>query len=316
MALALATAMKNSPTPDPPAVVVTHGGAGGDRRDEDGCRSAAYQGLARLGTDGSALDAAIAAVFWLENDGRFNAGRGAVVGLDGETFELSASVMDSSGALGAVAGVRNVRNPIELAAAVAKTPHWCLAGEGADRLARHLGLAEADFDIDQAQRKHRELLHELRGEAPVLPNVDNRDFARLWNYAMPWDEALRRHGCGTVGAVVRDAHGRFVVATSTGGVAPALLGRVGDSSTVGCGFYCGDRGAIGATGIGEAIVRRMLARTVYQWLADGRELQEALDAGIALFDDATDIGLIGVTARAHGSASNRPMPTAVLEDAR
>jgi hypothetical protein len=43
----------------------------------------------------------------------------------------------------------------------------------------------------------------------------------------------------------------------------------------------------------------MLARTVYQWLLDGRELQDALDAGVALFDDDTDIGLIGVTATAY-----------------
>lgn len=294
-------------------VVMTHGGAGGDRRDIDGCRAAATRGAATLGSGGSAFDAAVAAVVSLENDGRFNAGRGAVVGLDGKTFELSASIMDSVGALGAVAAVRNVRNPIELAAAVTKTPHWCLAGEGADQLARRLGLAEADFDLGRAQRLHRETLAGLQGPERVLPDVDNGDFHRLWNYAVPWDEAMRRHGCGTVGAVVRDGQGRFAVATSTGGVAPALLGRVGDSSTVGCGFYCGELGAIGATGIGEAIVRQMLARTVYQWLLDGRGLQESLHAGVALFDDDTDVGLIGVTATSHGSASNRPMPTASLE---
>jgi L-asparaginase/beta-aspartyl-peptidase (threonine type) len=298
---------------DEPGAVVTHGGAAGDRKNLDGCRHAATQAAAALGAGRSALDAAIAAVVALENDGRFNAGRGAVVGLDGETFELSASVMDSAGALGAVAAVRNTKNPIELAAAVTKTPHWCIAGEGADRLARRLGLAEAEFDRERAQQRHRQTLQALRGPSPVLPGVDNGDFHRLWNYAMPWDDAMRRFGCGTVGAVARDAEGRFAVATSTGGVAPALLGRVGDSSTVGCGFYCGDRGAIGATGIGEAIVRQMLARTVYQWLLDGRELQDALDAGVALFDDDIDIGLIGVTATAYGSASNRPMPTVALE---
>jgi hypothetical protein len=75
-------------------------------------------------------------------------------------------------------------------------------------------------------------------------------------------------------------------------------GRVGDTPIVGCGFYCGPLGAIGATGIGEAIVRQLLARTVYDWLAAGRPLQEALDAGIALFDQDTDVGLIGERRRA------------------
>ncbi len=97
---------------------MTHGGAGGDRRNTDGCRNAAACGAVALGTCGSALRATVAAVVALENDDRFNAGRGAVVGRDGNTFELPASVMDSAGALGAVAAALNVLSPIGLAKAV------------------------------------------------------------------------------------------------------------------------------------------------------------------------------------------------------
>jgi beta-aspartyl-peptidase (threonine type) len=289
--------------------VVVHGGAGNSKNNEDGCAAAARAALARLRAGDPALAAAVAAVRSLEDDGRFNAGRGAVLGMDGETIEMSASVMDTGGALGAVAGVRNVRHPILLAEAVTQTPHCLIVGEGTDRLARLLGLEAAAHDRERALRSYRETMQELATERPVLPGVPNETFSRLWNYPVPWKEAMKRHGSGTVGAVVREGPGRFAVATSTGGVAPALLGRVGDTPVVGSGFYCGPAGAIGATGIGEAIMRRLLARTVYGWLEGGMALREALDAGIALFDDDTDVGLIGVTSSEHGSASNRPMPT-------
>lgn len=132
---------------------------------------------------------------------------------------------------------------------------------------------------------------------------------------LPWEEALRRFGCGTVGAVARDGQGRYAVATSTGGSAPALLGRVGDTPLPGCGFWCGPMGAVGATGIGEAIVRQLLARTVYGWIEAGLPLQQALDDGVGLFGADTDIGLIGVTAHEACTASNRRMPVAVKEAA-
>jgi beta-aspartyl-peptidase (threonine type) len=290
--------------------VVVHGGAGHSPSHADGCVAAVEAALAELKAGRPARVAAIAAVKSLEDDGRFNAGRGAALGMDGETVETSASLMDTCGALGAVAGVRNVRHPILLAEAVSATPHCLIVGEGTDRLARLLGLEEARYDRERSLRDYREIMAELQQPEPVLPGVDNAAFRKLWNYPMAWQEAMRRHGGGTVGAVVRDADGQFAVATSTGGVAPALLGRVGDTPVVGSGFYCGPLGAIGATGIGEAIIRRLLARTVYAWLEAGWPLQKALDAGIALFDAETDVGLIGVTRTEQATASNQPMPSA------
>ena len=297
----------------PGSSIVVHGGAGNSKRNEGGCRTAAQAGARVLGGGGSALAAVVEAVRSLEGDGRFNAGRGAVLGMDGETVEMSASVMDTRGALGAVAGVRDVRHPIALAEAVAGTPHCLIVGEGADRLARLLDLepADRDHDRERALADYRRTMAELGEPKPVVPGVANDRFTRLWNYPLPWHEAMRRHGSGTVGAVARDASGAFAVATSTGGVAPALLGRVGDTPLVGCGFYCGPAGAVGATGLGEAIIRQLLARTVYGWLDDGLALQEALDTGIALFGDDIEVGLIGVTAAESASASNQAMPTAV-----
>jgi L-asparaginase / beta-aspartyl-peptidase len=301
-----------SPTQSRCAVAV-HGGAGNSKTNEDGCVTAAHKAAQALAGGKQGLDAAIAAVTSLEDDGRFNAGVGSVLGIDGETYELDASVMDSRGSLGAVACVSTVRNPVLLAQAVSRTPHCFLVGEGAERFARVTGLEAHRHGSERARNEHREMLKALTETQPLLPGIDNAAFRRWWNYPMPWDEALKRYGCGTVGAVTRDAQGHFAVATSTGGSAPSLLGRVGDSPLVGSGFYCGPLGAIGATGIGEAIIRRLLARTVYGWIEAGQPLQEALDAGIALFDDDIDVGLIGVTATELGTASNRAMPVACWE---
>jgi beta-aspartyl-peptidase (threonine type) len=288
-------------------VVVVHGGAGGSRADDDGCVAAAREGLADM--EKGALAAATAAVAALENDGRYNAGSGSVLCLDGTTIEMDAAVMDSSGKLGAVACIQRVRNPVLVARAVADTPHWLLAGEGAERFARIAGFAACYHVSERARRKHEALLGKLAGPDAVLPNVANAAFSHYWNYAAPHDFGTE-DGCDTVGAVARDGAGGFAVACSTGGSAPSLLGRVGDTPIIGSGFYAGKLGAVAVTGIGEHIVRRLLAHTVYQWLAQGMPMNEALEAGVALFPREIDIGIIAVTCGESGARSNKDMPRA------
>lgn len=297
----------------PGFAIVTHGGAGESLDLTDGAERAAKDGHARFLAGGDALDAAIAAVVVFEEDERFNAGTGSVLCLDGSTVEMDASIMDTRGRLGAVAAVRDVRNPVLLARAISDTPHVLLAGEGAERFARALGLPHARPISDDQREKHRELLCQLAGSVPVMPGVGNRMFDRFWNYKTPLQLPPSK-ACDTVGAVVRTPDGHFAVAGSTGGSAPSLLGRVGDTAIVGAGFYAGTHGAIAATGIGEHIVRHMLARTVYGWIEAGMPLQQALQRGIDLFDKEVDIGLIAVTKTEAGSCSNKTMPTAKIED--
>lgn len=287
--------------------VVVHGGAGADKSYEDGCVKAALAARVLLGSGGAALDAVIAAVTVLENDGRFNAGTGAQLGLDGATIEMDASVMDSVGRLGAVAALQAVRNPVQVARAVADTPHHLLCGHGALLLARHLGHAPY-YEVSERQRKeHRQILAQLEKSGMATPGVDNADFAQFWNYDVPLTFRAPA-ACDTVGAVARDGHGHFAVAGSTGGSSPSLLGRVGDTAIIGSGFYAGPKGAVAATGMGEHFMRPMLAREVYQWLADGMPLEQALRRGVELFDKEIDVGLIAITATEAGSASNRDMP--------
>lgn len=287
--------------------VVVHGGAGASLDNEDGCVLAARRALAQLEARGDALEAAIEAVTTLEDDGRFNAGNGATLCLDGATIEMDASIMDTRGRLGAVACVRDVKNPVKLARAIADTPHVMLAGEGAQRFARSIGMPESAPISERQRADHRKLMSELAGSVPLMPGIDNRLFDRFWNYKTPL-QLPKSTACDTVGAVVRGADGHFAVACSTGGSAPSLLGRVGDSPIIGSGFYAGPHGAIAATGIGEHIIRHLLARTVYGWIEDGMPLEQALARGIDLFDKEVSVGLIAVTRTEAHAHSNQGMP--------
>lgn len=293
--------------PHQAGAVVVHGGAGASREHEDGCVLAARRALAQLEVNGDALDAAITAVTTLEDDGRFNAGSGSVLGLDGATVEMDASIMDTRGRLGAVACVQSVKNPVQLARAVADTPHWLLAGEGAGRFARAIGMPEAHAVSERQRAAHRKIAAQLAGSVPAMPGVHNALFERFWNYNTPL-HLPEGSACDTVGAVVRGADGHFAVACSTGGSAPKLLGRVGDTPIIGSGFFAGPEGAVAATGIGEHIVRHLLARTVYGWMADGMPLDQALQRGVDLFDPEIVVGLIAVSRTEAAARSNSDMP--------
>lgn len=294
------------------AAIVVHGGAGGSLSWEDGCRKAAAAGLQGLAQGGEALRAVVDAVVVLEDDGRFNAGSGSELGLDGVTIEMDASVMDTRGRLGAVSCIQKVRNPVLVARAVADTPHCLMTADGALRLARALGHHAYYSVTDAARRNHVEVLGQLDSQEQAMCCVNNEEFLRYWNYAVP-PAFSTPATCDTVGAVARDADGHFAVAGSTGGSVPALLGRVGDTALVGSGFYAGPHGAVAATGVGEHIIRHMLAREVYEWIAGGLPLERALQRGVDLFDKRISIGLIGITGDAQGACSNRAMPHAAIQ---
>lgn len=295
------------------SAIAVHGGAGGDSRDNDGCEHAAAEGARLLSRGASALEAVVAAVCLLEDDGRYNAGYGSVLTLDGQGVEMDAAVMDSTGTLGAVACLRTIRNPVLAALEVSHTPHWLLVGEGAERFALKQKLSQRDGASPQALEKHQQLLREFQNlPATQAPSHSPSPHAYLehWNYPMPWEEALQRHGSGTVGAVAVDRHGQLAVATSTGGCAPALLGRVGDTPIPGCGFYVGPAAAIAITGVGEAIVPRLLAKNIYDLTVRYGSLDRAVRAALVDFPVALDVGVIAISPTDLMLFTNRDMPCA------
>lgn len=253
---------------------MVHGGAGplGDQDQGEparaACLRAAEQGAAVLAKGGSALDAVELAARCLEDDPLFNAGLGAVLNEAGEV-ELDASVMNGETlAAGAVAAVKTVKNPVSLARLVMeKSPHVLLAGEGAEAFARAQGLK------------------------PIAPGslVTERQRQR-------W---LARQGArhGTIGAVALDSRGQLAAATSTGGTAGKLRGRVGDSPLIGAGTVADSRwAAASATGLGEFIIRVGLARCVLEGVRRGLPLRAACDEAIAeLVRIGGDGGVIAVS---------------------
>lgn len=304
--------------------ILTHGGAASPSSNSDGCEAAAQAAEAVLRSGGDAMAAALAATVVLEDDPRFNAGTGSNLRLDGRVIEMDASIMTSDGRFGAVAAIQRVKNPILVAAKVRDTPHLMLAGDGATAFARRLGFPDHDPTTEGARRKYERAVAELRGRGDGHHAGDAARWKEIaidqvWNFGgEPWagdaSPAGRRpggEGCDTVGAVVRDARGRFAATASTGGTLYMLRGRVGDSPLMGCGVYAGPKGAVAATGIGEEIVRRFLSRTVYEWLADGMPADLAAARAVALYPEAVDIGLLVVSETDHAVAANRDMASSV-----
>src|SRR6476620_4053015 len=128
-----------------------HGGAGTILKEDmtpeleetylEGLRDALHAGFAVLEKGGSSIDAVRAAIVMLEDNILFNAGCGSVFTKKG-LHEMDAAIMDGRDLkAGAVTGVRNVRNPIELAVVVMRNSnHVFLSGEGARDFAIKQGI--------------------------------------------------------------------------------------------------------------------------------------------------------------------------------
>lgn len=284
--------------------IVAHGGVGSPPDLSDGCQKACEAGFEILKKSGSALDAVVAAVKTMEDDGRFNAGRGSVLRLDGKTIEMDASVMDSKGNTGAVAAIRGVRNPVMVAREVYRSPHAMLAGEGAIRFARAKGFPYYRRITEAASLRYKKNIEALKeGKLPLWKGYPIKDF---WNFQTRLERVIPA-ACDTVGAVALDRKGMFAVASSTGGASAMLLGRVGDTPIIGCGFYAGPECAVASTGIGEEIIKRMLAKTVYDKAVSGMALEKACAGEISRFPKNIPVGVIAIGRSGPGIAANREM---------
>lgn len=272
-----------------PALIV-HGGAGQIRDDSlperlDGCKAAALAAWDILAQNGSALDAAEAAVMVLEDNPLFNAGTGSTLNQIGNV-EMDAAIMDGYLLrVGAVAAVQRIKNPIKLARRVMEDGrHVILGSEGALMFAREIGFPECS------------------PESLIVEHERKR-----------WAEKY-----GTVGCVVLDANGKIAVATSTGGIFNKLPGRIGDSPLPGCGTYADDRGGVSCTGFGEAIIRVVLGKTAIDFLAEGIDPNAAARKSLELLEAKTgaQAGLIMIDCHGRiGYARNTThMPVCFIRD--
>lgn len=262
------------------AVIAIHGGAGAiarasmsvekERQYIEALSSIVASGQAILAQGGSALDAVTEAVRLLEECPLFNAGKGAVFTHQG-THELDACIMDGRSLdAGAVAGVKQVRNPILVARAVLeKSPHLFFIGEGAEAFALEQGFTPVAPDFFSTPERWEQLQRALAAQQVML----DHDGAS----PSPDDPLDPDRKFGTVGAVALDRQGNLAAATSTGGMTNKQAGRVGDSPIVGAGCYANNANvAVSCTGSGEIFMRTLAAYDIAALMEyGGLSLKEA-----------------------------------------
>ncbi|MDT8869074.1 isoaspartyl peptidase/L-asparaginase family protein [Vibrio fluvialis] len=241
-----------------PFAIAIHGGAGTILRSQMSeelksdilmvLEQSVRAGHQLLSQGGDALDAVVAAVKVLEDSPLFNAGKGSVL-TNKEMVEMDASVMHGLHMdAGAVAGVRHIRNPIELARDVMRhSDHVLLMGEGAEEFAFGLGYDYTEQDYFFTERRYEQ-----------LQSMKSKGLFALSESKYPDDKKF-----GTVGAVALDQLGNLAAATSTGGITNKKFGRVGDSPLIGAGTVAENGNvAVSTTGMGEFFIRKMVAGDV------------------------------------------------------
>ena len=219
---------------------------------EEALRAALHAGNNILQANGSAVDAVAAATVSLEDHLLFNAGRGSVFTRNGE-HEMDASIMEGRNRMaGAIAGVRQVRNPIELARAVMlKSEHVFLSGEGARNFALEQGirLEPASYFFSQFRYDQWKAVR------------DSDQY--MLDHSSPVEDLMKDKKFGTVGAVALDRQGNLAAATSTGGMTNKNYGRIGDTPVIGSGTYASNATAASScTGHGELFIRAVAAYDV------------------------------------------------------
>ncbi len=277
-----------------------HGGAGTilkadmtaalEKAYTEGLEQALDAGYAVLLAGGDAVKAVIAATSILEDNILFNAGRGSVFTKKG-VHEMDASVMNGNTlAAGAVAGIRNVRNPIKLAAAVMMhSDHVFLSGEGAQ-----------DFAIQQGMHLEADEYFFSQFRYDQWKSIRDSDNYSLDHASQPAEAQMKDKKFGTVGAVACDQNGNIAAATSTGGMTNKKYGRVGDSPIIGSGTYANNATcAISCTGHGEIFMRAVAAYDVSALMEyKNYNLQQAMDEVVQkkLVKMEGEGGMIGVDA--------------------
>lgn len=232
--------------------IVIHGGAGTILKSSMTAeREAEYiaklnqvleAGYKILNNGGTALDAVNAAINIMEDSPLFNAGKGAVLTEKG-VAELDASIMDGKNLMaGAVAGVRHIKNPINLARLVMeKSPHVMMVGDGAEEFGKENNIEMVDNSYFITKERWESYQKMLKRE----------------------EERKKAEKHGTVGAVALDKNGNLAAGTSTGGMMMKKFGRVGDSPIIGAGTYANNNTcAVSATGYGEYFIRLGVARDI------------------------------------------------------
>ena len=256
--------------------IVIHGGAGTILKENmsdslelayrEKLKEAITVGHRILKNGGTAMQAVTKTINIMEDSPLFNAGKGAVFAHN-ETNELDASVMDGSTLnAGAVSGVTQIKNPINLALAVMEqSPHVMLSGKGAERFAQEKGFLLMDPSYFYTSKRFDQ-----------LQKIKQREKEDAIGLSFE-DSYIKDSKFGTVGCAALDTHGNLAAGTSTGGMTNKRWNRIGDAPIIGAGTYANNTTcAVSSTGWGEFFIRGMVAYDISAMMEyKGVSLQEA-----------------------------------------
>lgn len=287
--------------------IVIHGGAGSiyEKNMSDSLKAiyhkkleeAVRAGYKVLENGGRAVDAVRTSIRIMENSPLFNAGKGAVFTYEG-TNELDASIMMGKNLMaGAVAGVNQIKNPIDLAYQVmVNSPHVMLYGDGAEAFAKSIGMKLVDPSYFYTQRRYESLQQILKKESKKKTDSIKKDKISFY------DSNIDASKFGTVGCVALDKHGNIAAGTSTGGMTNKRWNRIGDSPIIGAGTYANNKTCgVSCTGWGEYFIRGVAAYSVSTIMEYGeKSLSEA--AQIVIHEKLPSVGgggLISIDSEGH-----------------
>jgi beta-aspartyl-peptidase (threonine type) len=243
--------------------IIIHGGAGTIlKKNLSDEKEKAYKvklehairtGYTILKDGGTSQEAVLKTIQVMEESPLFNAGKGAVFTHE-ETNELDASFMDGKTLnAGAVAGVMNVKSPIELAVKImTDSDHVMLSGKGASLFAKEKGLEIVDPAYFYTEKRFNSLQNIKDKEKTAVDPDDKK--------AAFYDADIKNSKFGTVGCVALDKDGNIAAGTSTGGMTNKRWGRIGDAPIIGSGTYANNKTCgVSSTGWGEYFIRSQVA---------------------------------------------------------
>jgi N4-(beta-N-acetylglucosaminyl)-L-asparaginase len=218
------------------------------------------------------LDASIAGVNLVENDPEdFSVGYGGLPNEDG-IVELDSAVMHGpTHRAGAVASLRNIKNPSKVARLVMEqTDHVLIVGEGALTFAKRMGFEEENLLTERARKVWlywKQTLSPHDDWVPPPPDEVDEDV-----------KAVVERITGTIHLGAINPAGDISCVTTTSGLFMKLPGRVGDSPIIGAGLYCDNEiGSCGSTGRGEANLQNLCSFHAVQLMGQG---MDPVDAGL------------------------------------
>ncbi|MBK9108960.1 MAG: N(4)-(beta-N-acetylglucosaminyl)-L-asparaginase [Saprospiraceae bacterium] len=172
---------------------------------------------------------------------------------------LDACIMDSEGNAGSVVFLEEIKHAVSVARMVMeKTPHVILAGKGAQQFALEQGFIRENLLTPFAKEAYHKWL--VKSQYQPVINVERHD---------------------TIGILAIDKQKRLSGACSTSGLAFKMRGRVGDSPIIGAGLYVDNEiGAATATGLGEAVLKKVGAFSIVEMMRQGMHPQKACKLAI------------------------------------